>query len=194
MQPPIHPNLITALRLPLAPIAVGFAVTETSWGYVIAAILALALELTDILDGWIARKYEVVSDFGKLFDPFSDAFCRFTLFLGIYAIGSADLWMILAIFYRDSSISFFRSVAAIRKFVMAARTSGKIKAVVQGVGTQIVFISLVLSAYFPQAPLLAKVPWWTMLVITIVTMGSFVDYLYGNLPLLRAAWNDEPQS
>lgn len=190
MQPPIHPNLITALRLPLAPLAVVFMVIEQPWGLAVAAVLALLLELTDLADGWMARKYGVVSDFGKLFDPFSDAFCRFTLFLGIYHVGVADLWMIMAIFYRDSSISFFRSVAAVRNVVLAARPSGKLKAVVQGVGTQVVFLSLALAAYQPDQPLWNAIPWWTMLVITVVTLGSLVDYFMGNLPLLRDAWND----
>jgi CDP-diacylglycerol--glycerol-3-phosphate 3-phosphatidyltransferase len=191
MTAPIHPNLVTALRLPLAPIAVGFMVVQTPWAYAVAAALALLLELTDFLDGWMARRYDVVSDFGKLFDPFSDAFCRFTLFLGLYAIGVADLWMILVIFYRDSSISFFRSVAGVRNVVLAARPSGKFKAVAQGVGTQVIFLALFVIAWFPELQWLAPVPWWTMLIVTVVTFVSFVDYLMGNLPLLRAAWNDE---
>lgn len=191
MQPPVDPNLITAMRLPLAPVAVAFTVVQQPWAFVVAAVLALLLEITDLLDGWMARRYQVVSDFGKLFDPFSDAFCRFTLFLGLYAIGVADLWMILAIFYRDSSISFFRSVAAVREVVLAARPSGKLKAVVQGVGTQIVFIALVAASFLPDQAWLAQVPWWTMVVVTLVTIGSFVDYFLGNLPLLRAAWNDK---
>ncbi|MCB9694521.1 MAG: CDP-alcohol phosphatidyltransferase family protein [Alphaproteobacteria bacterium] len=190
MQPPLHPNVITALRLPLAPLAVFFMWLQAPWAYVVAAVLALLLELTDLADGWMARKYGVVSNFGKLFDPFSDAFCRFTLFLGMMAIGVADLWMILVIFYRDSSISFLRTVAAVRNVVMAARQSGKIKAVVQGVGTQVVFVALVASAYFPDVTVLQAIPWWTMLVVTIVTGLSFVDYFVGNRDLLRDAWND----
>jgi CDP-diacylglycerol--glycerol-3-phosphate 3-phosphatidyltransferase len=190
MQPPIHPNTITAIRLPLAPIAVGFMWLEEPWAYGVAAVLALALELTDLADGWMARRYGVVSNFGKLFDPFSDAFCRFTLFLGLMAIGVADLWMILVIFYRDSSISFLRTVAAVRNVVLAARPSGKLKAVVQGVGTQVVFVALVLAAYRPDVPVLTHIPWWTMLAITLVTGASFVDYFWGNRALLRDAWND----
>lgn len=188
--PPLHPNVITAMRLPLAPLAVFFMWLQTPWAYGVAAALALALELTDLADGWMARKYGVVSNFGKLFDPFSDAFCRFTLFLGLMAIGVADLWMILVIFYRDSSISFLRTVAAVRSVVVSARPSGKLKAVVQGVGTQIVFLALVASAYLPEITWLSAVPWWTMVVITLVTGASFVDYFLGNRELLRDAWND----
>lgn len=190
--PPIHPNTITAARLPLAPLAVAFLILGGTWGVVVAAVLSLLLELTDLADGWIARKYNVVSDFGKLFDPFSDAFCRFTLFMGLYAIGAADLWMILLIYYRDSSVSFLRSIAATRNIVLAARQSGKIKAVVQGVGTQICFIAIVIGKTVPAASeIMSHVPWWTMLIMTVVTTWSWVDYMGGNRQLLTEAWRDD---
>ena len=192
-SPPIDPNLITLARLPLAPLAVVCLVTDTVWGVLAAAGLALLLEITDILDGKIARTYGAVSDFGKLFDPFSDAFSRFTLFLGLYAIGVADLWMIMAIFYRDSSVSFFRTVAATRQVVIAARPSGKIKAIVQGVGTQIIFIALTAEKLqFTQDG--SVIAWWTMFLVTLVTLWSFLDYFTGSLPVLREAWSDRRDS
>ncbi len=190
--PPIHPNTITAARLPLAPLAVLFLLHGGTWGVVVAAALSLLLELTDLADGWIARKYNVVSDFGKLFDPFSDAFCRFTLFMGLYAMGAAELWMVLLIYYRDSSVSFLRSIAATRNIVLAARQSGKIKAIVQGVGTQICFIAIVIGKTVPSATsIMDQVPWWTMLAMTFVTTWSFVDYMGGNRQLLAEAWRDD---
>jgi CDP-diacylglycerol--glycerol-3-phosphate 3-phosphatidyltransferase len=188
---PIDPNWVTSLRLPLAPLAVWFLLGGTVTGIVIAAILSLILELTDLADGWLARRYAAESDFGKLYDPFSDAFCRYTLFLGLYAIHVADLWMVIAIFYRDASISFFRQVSASRNVVVGARRSGKIKAIVQGVGTQIVFFALVVIKVAPTAPI-AWVPWWTMLIMTLVTIASFVDYFVGHLPILQDAWANRP--
>jgi len=191
-QPPINPNFLTAARLPLAPLAVVFMVQDEPWAFLVAALLAILLEITDIMDGQVARRYGAVTNFGKLFDPFSDAFCRFTLFLGLYAIGVADLWMIMVIFYRDASISFFRTVAAVRNVVLAARPSGKLKAIVQGVGTQVIFVALVWFAYQPSQTWLEPIPWWTMVVITVVTGASFFDYFFGNLKILRAAWSDKP--
>lgn len=191
-SPPISPNLLTAARLPIAPLAVVFLLIGEPWALLVTAGLALALELTDLADGWLARKYGAVTSFGKLFDPFSDAFCRYTLFLGFFAVGIADLWMVMLIFYRDASISFFRSVAAVRHVVLAARPSGKLKAVVQGVGTQVICLSLVAHAYQPDQAWLGDVPWWTMLAITVVTVASFVDYFLGNLGILRDAWSDVP--
>jgi CDP-diacylglycerol---glycerol-3-phosphate 3-phosphatidyltransferase len=191
-RPLISANALTAARLPLAPLAVVLLLSDSVAGIIGAAVLSLVLEITDLMDGRIARSYGQVSAFGKLFDPFSDAFCRFTLFLGLYAMGVADLWMILVIFYRDSSISFIRSVAAVRNVVVSARTSGKVKAVVQGVGTQIVFVALVVRAWFPELPLPAGTEWWTMLAMTVVTFASFIDYVAGTWPILRAAWDDAP--
>ncbi len=190
---PIDPNVITSIRLPLAPLVVLALYTETAWGVALAAVLALALEMTDLADGWVARKYGAVTDFGKLYDPFSDAFTRYTLFLGLYAVHVADLWMVIAIFWRDASVSFFRQVAATRNVVMAARQSGKIKAVVQGVGTQIVFIALVVGKLVPaQTEHAAQVAWGTMLIVTVVTIWSFFDYFVGHFPLLRDAWTNRP--
>lgn len=188
---PIDPNIVTSLRIPLAPLAVVCLLQGTVWGVILAAVISLILELTDLADGWLARKYASVTDFGKLYDPFSDAFTRYTLFLGLYAVHVADLWMVVAIFWRDASVSFFRQVSASRNVVVGARPSGKIKAVVQGVGTQIVFIALVLEELRPDWPV-ETVPWWTMLVMTLVTIASFVDYFYGHLPLLRDAWLNRP--
>jgi len=192
-RPPVHPNVITAARLPLAPIAVFFMVQGTTLGIVVASVLALLLEATDVLDGQIARRYGVVSAFGKLFDPFSDAVTRYTLFLGMYAIGVADLWMLVALFFRDSSVSFFRSVAAVRQVVVAARTSGKVKAVVQGAGTQLIFLSLLVDRLWPELGWPEWLPHATMWGITVVTLWSLFDYFIGNLPILRAAWNDEEE-
>ncbi len=189
---PINPNTVTSLRLPLAPLAVACLVTDTVWGTVAAAVLAILLEVSDLLDGWIARRYEAVTDFGKLYDPFSDAFTRYTLFLGLYAIEVAALWMVIAIFWRDAAISFFRTVAASRNEIVAARPSGKIKAVVQGAGTQVIFVLLVLGKLFPGWTPVLEGPYWVMLVITLVTIASFFDYFRGNLPTLRAAWANRP--
>ena len=192
---PISPNTITTMRLPLAPLTVGMLIYGTNQNskaaVITAMVLALVLEASDFLDGIIARNYDNVTDFGKLYDPFSDAFCRYTLFLGLFAAGAADFWMILLIFYRDSSISFFRSVAATRFVVVGARPSGKIKAVVQGVGIQIAFLFIVLAQFYPEAPI-QTVPWWTMLTITVVTTASFFDYFLGYFPILKEAWNNVP--
>lgn len=192
MSAPIHPNLLTAMRLPLAPMAVYCMMQDSVAGLALASGLALVLEATDLLDGWVARRYGVVTNFGKLFDPFSDAFCRYTLFLGFYAIDVAALWMVIAIFYRDATISFLRTVAATKSIVIHARQSGKLKAIVQGVGTQIIMLTLLIGQLDPSAEWTRGVPQQTMMVVTIATLASLFDYLYGNRDILAEAWSEEP--
>ena len=92
-------------------------------------------------------------------------------------------------FLSSGRASFIRSIAATRNMIVAARRSGKIKALVQGIGTQVAFLGLLLADFHPAA---AAVPWWSMLVITIVTTWSFGDYLVGNYDVLNDAWNDVP--
>ena len=192
-SPLISPNLLTTMRLPLAPLAVYALVTGHIGGIYTAVALALLLEISDIADGFVARKYNIVTDFGKLYDPFSDAFSRYTLFLGFYAVGVAQLWMVLAIFYRDSSVSFLRSIAATRNVVIAARVSGKIKAIIQGVGTQLIFL-LLLTPELTVLPQDIADEWagHIMLFITLATVASFFDYFWGNRALIRGAWNNTP--
>ncbi len=204
MSAPINPNLVTLLRLPLAPLTVAAMLFIPGWkGMAVALTLSLLLEATDALDGWLARRFDAVTDFGKLFDPFSDAFSRFTLFLGLWAVGVADLWMILILFYRDSSISFFRSIAATRGTVMPARNTGKIKALVQAAGCNAILLLLLLSdlgslpewlAWAPEESRLSSPTWWIMVVVTGVTAISFFDYLAGSMPILRASWQGKPPS
>ena len=189
--PPINPNWVTTLRLPLAPLAVVCLWWDTKESVIATMIIAILLEITDVADGIIARKYKIVTNFGKLYDPFSDAFCRYTLFLGLFSMGHASLWMLLLIFYRDSSISFFRSIAASQSIVVGARRSGKIKAIVQGVGVQFAFLFIVLDKFLDE-PNLLQFPWWIMAVITVITTASFLDYFAGYLPVLRKAWSEKP--
>lgn len=193
MAPPIDPNLITLLRLPLAPLAAGLLVLGDDWWGVAGALAcSILLEITDAADGFIARRYNAVTDFGKLFDPFADSAARFTLFLALWAIDAADLWMILIIFYRDSSIAFFRGVAATRNFVMAARATGKIKALVQAAGVNAILVLMLVDALTDAPAWVGAAPWWIMLVITVVTGASFFDYLAGAWPVLRAGWTNRP--
>lgn len=165
---------------------------ENVTGLALASALALILEATDLLDGWVARRYGVVTNFGKLFDPFSDAFCRYTLFLGFYAIDVAALWMIIAIFYRDATISFLRTVAATKNIVIHARTSGKFKAIVQGVGTQVIMVTLLMAQIQAPPAWAENLPQQTMTVVTLITLASLFDYLYGNREILAEAWSEEP--
>jgi CDP-diacylglycerol--glycerol-3-phosphate 3-phosphatidyltransferase len=136
------PNVISISRLALALPTIWLILRGDAPSMLFAVILLNYLELTDATDGYIARKWNQVSEIGKLLDPMFDSLCRFTIFATLLAAGVLPLWMLLIFFYRDVSISYYRAFAAQRQVTMSARVSGKVKAVVQGVGVILVCIVL----------------------------------------------------
>lgn len=188
-----YANIITLSRVVLAPVIAGsFFLDALGWPVFTARLVSLALiiiaELTDMFDGMAARKFNIVSDTGKVFDPFADSFYRFSIFAAFAALGYLPLWMLLVFFYRDSLVSVVRVLSGLRGTAMAARMSGKVKAVIQAAGTFIVIaVDLVrynpfgnvadrLRAYIPYE----SVIFWTLLAVTVYTAYSAVDYLAGS--------------
>jgi CDP-diacylglycerol--glycerol-3-phosphate 3-phosphatidyltransferase len=122
---------LTTSRLVLAPVF--FAVYR--WGAPLGAIpyvsilwgLFLLIEVSDLLDGYAARRADVVSDFGKLFDPYADVFARLTYFVCFVLGGIMPAWVFIIIIYREFSINFLRMLLAQRGITMGARSGGKLK-------------------------------------------------------------------
>lgn len=145
------PNLLSVSRMVLTIPAVLLLLDGGPLALLIAIILLNYLELSDAADGYIARKWKQVTDVGKLLDPMFDSLCRFTVFATLMAMDVLPLWMLLIFFYRDMSVSYYRAFAAQRDVTMAARISGKVKAVVQGVGVLLVCV-MMFSQHLQQDP------------------------------------------
>jgi CDP-diacylglycerol--glycerol-3-phosphate 3-phosphatidyltransferase len=111
----------------------------------IAIICVVIIELSDAFDGIIARRRGEVTRFGKIFDPVCDSISRQTIICTFMATDIIPLWMFLIFLYRDAILSFLRVMCAIDGTVMAAKTAGKIKAVLQAVG--IICVLTVTVAY-----------------------------------------------
>jgi CDP-diacylglycerol---glycerol-3-phosphate 3-phosphatidyltransferase len=152
----------------------------------ISVILAILIELSDALDGHVARARNQVTDFGKLFDPAADSLSRQTIFLSFMVCKPhiIPLWMFLLFLYRDAFLSVLRMWCAYHGIVLAARRAGKLKAVVQAVGAFLVlFVCLAHAYHCPGVPLSlwGKHPgFWIMLVPAIVTVLSIYDYVVSN--------------
>jgi CDP-diacylglycerol---glycerol-3-phosphate 3-phosphatidyltransferase len=139
---------LTASRLFLAPLF--FAAFR--WGgfmgpvpYVALLVLLFAvIEISDLLDGFAARRDGTVSDFGKLFDPYADVFARLTYFVCFALIGVMPAWALVLILYRELSINFIRMLLAQRGVAMGARPGGKLKSAVYMVAgaASLVYLSL----------------------------------------------------
>lgn len=156
-------------------------ISLTALPYVLLFLLTLA-ELSDALDGYLARKFNQVTDLGKILDPMADSIYRTSVFL-TFTLPPIQLPMILLFIflYRDSIISTLRTICALKGFALAARPSGKLKAVIQAV------------AAFVATGLLIPYSWgfisqenlylMSTSVVAIAAFYSFlsgIDYLYAN--------------
>lgn len=132
------PNLVTLSRIPLMLVVIGllYPVSESSlpWIRTAALIVFLFAALTDWLDGWLARKFGQVSEFGKFMDALSDKVLTLGMFISLLALDEIGRWAlfpILLILAREFLITGLRLVAAGRGKTLAAEKVGKLKTVIQ---------------------------------------------------------------
>jgi CDP-diacylglycerol--glycerol-3-phosphate 3-phosphatidyltransferase len=195
-------NLLTLSRIALAPVFVWAFLQGHVDGHGVRAqwaalAIAVSFELTDAFDGWVARARNEVSDFGKILDPLADGIARFTVFLCFLLAGYADIWSVAIIFWRDAVVSTLRVVAAGQNVVLAARTWGKAKAVVQAVAILAILV-FGLVPVFPPGGIGGRSLWifedqehlhetarLIMRCVAVVTAISMIDYLRGNREVLR---------
>jgi CDP-diacylglycerol---glycerol-3-phosphate 3-phosphatidyltransferase len=187
-------TFITLSRVLVAPVFAWFFITgfrqpgATLWIWVCAA-LAVLIEVSDMLDGHVARSMKQVTDFGKVLDPVADSLSRQTIFISFMVSGIIPLWMYLVFFYRDAFLQLLRIVCASGGFVLAARYSGKAKAVLQGVGTFGVLGVIALQAYhvdwMPQKLWGCHPGFWVMVVPAVFTLLSVIDYVIPNAGMIK---------
>ncbi len=149
-------------------------------------VIVILSELTDLFDGYMARKRGQVTDFGKILDPMADSIYRDTIFLCLAVERQVSLFLVLPILYRDSVISTLRTVCAYRGIVLAARWSGKIKAVLQANVIIIILILRILALSYPALDAsLYTISNCLMGIACVVTLYSAFDYLSNLIPLIR---------
>ncbi len=174
------PNKITMVRIILIPFFVFFMLTNVvSYSKYIAAGIFIVASLTDTLDGYLARKYQLVSNFGKFMDPLADKLLVCSALICFVAIpgNSMPAWGVIVIVSRDFIISGFRLVASDAGVVIAASWWGKIKTVVQ----MLMSILLILDFGGKVMDALEYVFIYGAIILTVV---SLVDYLWKNWKIL----------
>jgi CDP-diacylglycerol--glycerol-3-phosphate 3-phosphatidyltransferase len=136
---------ITFSRILISFVATILIFTKDIDLLIIAIILIAITELTDILDGYIARREDCVTQFGKLLDPLSDSISRFLYFFAFAYSGMFPFWLVIFLFIRDIIVAYIRTYMSLLGVAMSARSSGKFKAFVQSVGQYLLlFILLIL--------------------------------------------------
>jgi len=128
------PNQLTILRVVLIPFFVFFLYTDKPVTNIAATIIFVFASLTDYVDGYLARKYEIVTDFGKILDPIADKILVASSMIVLVEVGRLAGWIVILMLARDFAIGALRNYAASRGVVIAAGFSGKLKTVLQMLG------------------------------------------------------------
>lgn len=181
-------NYITFIRIFVSPIFLllyiaheSLGISPTTLPYLLLFLLSVS-ELSDACDGYIARKYNEVSDFGKIFDPMADSIARTSVLLTFTQPPvNLPLPLIFIFLYRDSVISTLRTICALRGFALAARTSGKLKAVIQAMASfSILLLMIPASVGYITGKELQSISTYIVSVAAIYTFFSGIDYIYAN--------------
>lgn len=149
--------------------------------YVLLVLLGIS-ELSDAFDGYLARKYNQVTDLGKVLDPMADSIARISVFL-TFTLEPVKLpmFLIFVFLYRDSVISTLRTICALKGFTLAARTSGKIKAVIQAVAAFIVLgLMIPHSLGHLSTSMLHNIGTGVISIAAFYTIYSGFEYIYAN--------------
>ena len=173
------PNKLTIVRIIMIPFFVFFLLTDfvagSKW---IATVLFCAASLTDFLDGHIARKYNLVTNFGKFMDPLADKLLVCSALICLIALDRIPAWIVIVIISREFIISGFRLIAADNGVVIAASYWGKFKTASQ----MVTVILLVLNIQNTVFTVLGTVFIYISLVLTVV---SLIDYIAKNKEVLK---------
>lgn len=125
------PNRITLGRMFIAPIFLAFYLADTEHKFLISAFIFAFGAFTDALDGFIARRNNLITNFGKLLDPIADKMLVTAGLLAFMRDGLCNIWIVMIILSRDFAVNSLRMIAASNKVVIPANIGGKIKTVVQ---------------------------------------------------------------
>lgn len=189
------PLLLTLSRILLGPIFLivylyyqEFGITLGMLPYMLLFLAALS-EISDVFDGALARKHNKVTELGKLLDPMADSIFRLSVLLAFtQGVIQIPVLLVCVFFYRDTIISTLRTVCALRGFALAARLSGKIKAVIQAtVGFFIIIMLIPYSMGCLDVEILRALSFYSVLITAIYTLYSGTEYVIANRAYIKKA-------
>lgn len=157
------PNKITLGRMFIAPIFLAFYLADTEHKFFVSALIFALGAITDALDGSIARKNNMITNFGKLLDPIADKMLVTAGLLAFMRDGLCNIWIVMIMLSRDFAVNSLRMIAASNKVVIPANIGGKIKTVVQ----MVAFIVIMLLC---EACEIWKLG-WNMSLVSNIIMG-----------------------
>ena len=176
------PNKLTIGRVLAVPFFILAYMTEH---FLIALIIFILASLTDMLDGQIARKKNLITNFGKIMDPLADKVLVYSAFCLMVSDGTMPAWMLIVILAREFIVAGVRTVAASEGIVIAADMAGKIKTVLQMIAVPLLllFKAVTVNGYFPGVKesswaatlnIASQVFLWAALVMTVYSGAMYI--------------------
>lgn len=183
------PNKLTLIRMFLSPIYLALMLIEFPYHYIVALAVFAVASLTDMLDGKIARKNNLITVFGKLLDPLADKMLTTAALLAFMREGWCSIWIVMIVLTREFAVAGVRLIATAQGIVIPANYWGKAKTVSQMVFTIIIMLLAELDATFD---IFANAGWFTlarvsniMLWITaVLTVVSGITYFVDSKKLI----------
>jgi CDP-diacylglycerol--glycerol-3-phosphate 3-phosphatidyltransferase len=196
------PNALTVLRIFFVPLLLavmlrrdvsldtGFFVVTKEW---LALLIFLAAAITDLLDGYLARRRRQVTTLGKLLDPVADKLLISAAFISLVELGRVPAWMVVIIVGREFAVSGLRSIAVAEGYTIGASDLGKTKMVAQVVSVSLLLVAPLLSTpYYWIFNEMAYISLYFVVLFAIVSMVDYFRAFWGRLegtpaPLPRPA-------
>jgi CDP-diacylglycerol---glycerol-3-phosphate 3-phosphatidyltransferase len=186
-------NYLTFTRIFISPIFLliyiihdDIGISSVALPYILIFLMGVS-ELSDAFDGYFARKYNQVTDLGKLLDPMADSVYRISIFLSFTQPPvNLPILLVFIFIYRDSVISTLRTVCALRGYALAARMSGKLKAIFQAiVGFMVLLMMIPHSMGYLTSVDLRYYSTWIVSIVAAYALFSGLDYIYANRHYLK---------
>ena len=196
----VLPNQLTTLRIILTPIFLFLFISGDPVLMQVSLIIYIIAAITDWYDGWLARKFDYITTWGKFMDPLADKVLTSTAFFAFVEIGVLELWMVIIVVFRDILITGLRLFAEWQKKSFATSMMAKIKTTIQMI---FIFYLLIVFTLRENSFLSSKFPdvfniltnstaiYYTMFAITIFTFTTGVLYLYQNRILISGLFNSK---
>ncbi len=172
------PNKLTVIRMILTPIYLAAMLIDIRYHYLAALVIFAVASFTDLLDGKIARKNNLVTTFGKLCDPVADKMLTTAALLAFMKLGLCDIWVVMIILTREFLVTSFRLVASAQGVVIPAGILGKIKTVSQMVFSIVIMLGLFVGEFvafdFDVFALVSNILLWITAVLTVVSGIKYI--------------------
>lgn len=182
------PNIISLLRVVLSPVFF-VLILQNNADYILASIIVYHIAaVTDFFDGWLARKFKLVSEWGNFFDPLADKVLTSSAFIAFVVLDLANLWLVILIIFRDFFTTYLRVVADNIKKPIVTSWSAKVKTFIQ-----MIYISSILLLYMLEysfhinyLSLLLKyqITNIALIILTVITVWTAIEYAFQNKSVL----------